>query len=68
MARKTFEERTTILEDREDFLMSLQARNEAIKEIKGQGTDGASTQFSDPQIIQDEIKQIRAELSIRYRA
>lgn len=66
MARRTKAERISLLEARRDQLEEMQERNESIKEIKAQGTDGASTQFLDPLRISKLLESVEIKLEMEY--
>lgn len=66
MARRTKAERIKKLEDRRQQLEKMQERNEAIEKISAQGTDGASTEFYDPQKIQKLLDTVETKLEMEF--
>ena len=67
MIRPTQQERMQKLQNRITHLENLQKRNESIKTIKAQGTDGASTEFIDPLKIDQMIEKLKTKLEEEWK-
>ena len=67
MARKTKSERIQILENEVARLNTIKARQTGIKTIKGQGSDGATTEFIDPLVIERQLALAEGKLEMEYR-
>lgn len=67
MARLTLDEEIAQYENIRDSLQEKVEEFESYKELKAQGSDGATTQFVDPEKIYTRIDKINNRLAVLYR-
>jgi hypothetical protein len=67
LARRTLDEEITQLESERDSLETIISEQQGYKSLQGQGTEGATTDFVDPQRLYNRLDQIKARLSVLYR-
>lgn len=66
MARRTLTERITKLEARRDSIETKLEKHESYKSLKGQGTEGAETDFTDPTKLNNLLREVEDKLADLY--
>ena len=67
MARRTISETIAKFETRRDNLEKKIEEHESYKSIKGQGSQGATTEFTDPSKLEQSLDRVNNKLENLYR-